>query len=279
MTHSARFQAQALAARLPPLLVAARRIAATVALGVHGRRRAGPGEIFWQFRRAGPGDAPAVIDWRQSARGDHLFVRQREWAAAQTVWLWRDGSASMDWRSAAALPTKAERAELLVLALAALLLRGGERVAPLAGAGSPLGGVTALERLAEALAGDHPPALLPRKGPVVLMGDFLAPLAETEGLVRRIGGRGHLLQVLDPAEESLPYDGRVRFEGMEGEGAVLVGRVEGVRADYVRRMAEHRRGLASCARLAGWSFATHRTDQPPQQALLALYRQLAEAGP
>ena len=124
-----RRRAEQLAARLPPLLVAAERVAATVAQGVHGRRRVGVGETFWQFRPYQPGDAAGRIDWRQSARSAQLFLRDQEWEAAETVWLWVDASGSMAYRSAARLPTKQDRATLLVLALASLLTRAGERIA------------------------------------------------------------------------------------------------------------------------------------------------------
>ena len=115
------------AASLPPLMVAAERVAATVAQGVHGRRRIGVGETFWQFRQYEYGDRPETIDWRQSAKSDRVFVREMEWEAAQSIWLWRDLSHSMDWRSGANHPTKRERADLLTLALAALL---GQAVKP-----------------------------------------------------------------------------------------------------------------------------------------------------
>src|SRR4051794_9702897 len=124
-----RQRAEALASRLPPLLVAAERVAATVAQGVHGRRRVGTGETFWQYRRYEPGDSAARIDWRQSAKTQPVYVRENEWEAAQSVWLWHDRSDSMNWRSTPHLPTKGDRAALLLMAVACLLVRGGERVA------------------------------------------------------------------------------------------------------------------------------------------------------
>ena len=270
--------AEALASRLPPLLVAAERVAATVAQGVHGRRRTGSGETFWQFRRYQPGDDAASVDWRQSARSQAQFVRETEWEAAQTVWLWADPSPSMAWRSSAELPEKRERALLLTLALAALLLRGGERVAPLSGALAPTAGGGALARLATVMmaetAAELPNTPLPRHATVVLVGDFLAPLDEHDAALRRLasaGARGHLLQVLDPAEEALPYEGRVRFSGLEGEGETLVRKTEEVREAYAARLVAHRDGLAAMARAAGWSFALHHTHQPPQAALLGLH--------
>ena len=115
-----RLAAEALSQRLPSLLVEADRVAATVVPGVHGRRRTGMGETFWQFRQYQAGDAATSIDWRQSARSRHLFVREQEWEAAESVWLWCDLSDSMAFRSGPRLPLKWERAVLLTLALAAV---------------------------------------------------------------------------------------------------------------------------------------------------------------
>jgi uncharacterized protein (DUF58 family) len=279
-----RQHAEEAAAALPPLLVAAERVAATVAQGVHGRRRVGTGETFWQFRQYVPGDPASRVDWRESAKSQRLYVRETEWEAAQSVFLWRDGSASMDYASTPGLPTKRQRADLLTLALAVLLTRGGERVALLGAGLPPARGRAVLDRLALLVARDGPgeslPAFepLPRHAHVVLMGDLLAPLPETQGLVARFAAgfaKGHLLQILDPAEETLPFAGRVRFEGLEREDPLLISRVETVREAYADRLARHREGLAAIARGAAWSFGTHRTDRPPHLALLALYAALA----
>src|SRR5262249_35252748 len=124
-----RDEAETLAASLPPLLVEAERVASTVAQGVHGRRRVGTGETFWQFRRFQTGDQSSDVDWRRSARSQHLFVRETEWEAAQSVYLWRDGSPSMNYASSGA--TKLQRAGVLALALGILLVEAGERIAPL----------------------------------------------------------------------------------------------------------------------------------------------------
>jgi len=139
-------RSEGLAARLPALVIAAERVAATVTQGIHGRRRVGLGETFWQFRGYEPGDPPQRIDWRRSARSDRVFIRQTEWEASQTVWLWRDGSPSMHYRSSPNLPEKRHSAELLLLALAYLLLRGGERVGLMGGSGPvPSSSLTVIE--------------------------------------------------------------------------------------------------------------------------------------
>jgi uncharacterized protein (DUF58 family) len=282
------------AGRLPPLLVQARRIAATVALGSHGRRRAGPGEAFWQFRPYARDDAPQAIDWRQTAKFDVVSVREREWVAAQTVALWADLSPSMHYRSKRSLPSKAERAAVLALALAELLIEGGERIVRLAPDGRPqraaATGRLAVVQLADALAADlaaHAAskaptpmrfaAPLPRHSTVVLIGDLLAPLGDVADAIKalaRHGGGGHLLQILDPAEEALPFKGRIRFVGMEAEGTTIVERTEDARTAYASRMSAHRDGLRALAARAGWSFAVHHTDRPPQLALAALHQAL-----
>ena len=282
-----RQQAEALAANLPPLLVEAERVASTVAQGVHGRRRVGQGETFWQFRHYEFGDQPQLIDWRQSGKSDQVFVRELEWEAAQSVWLWCDASASMDWTSKEELTSKRRRSELLALALVVLLVRGGERVA-LLGSGLPpatgRGTVTRLamqlERLEDDGASLAPFQPLPRFGQVVMFSDFLAPLGDIDRNVRRfaeLGVRGHLVQVLDPAEESLPYEGRVLFQGLEGEDPWLLSRTESVREDYVARLQRQFDGLEAIARSTGWSYIRHRSDASAQAALLTLYAALTES--
>ncbi|HET9019276.1 MAG TPA: DUF58 domain-containing protein, partial [Acetobacteraceae bacterium] len=173
-------RAEALGAHLPPLLVAAERVAATVAQGVHGRRRVGQGDSFWQFRPFTQGDTINRIDWRVSARSDRVFVRETEWEAAQTVCLWRDAGPSMRWKSRGASVEKADRAGLILFALAALLLRGGERVRLMAEGSRPLHGRAGLERLADEMErqpenddGLPPDVKLPRHARVVLIGDLL----------------------------------------------------------------------------------------------------------
>ncbi len=278
-------RSQNLAARLPPLLIAAERVASTVAQGVHGRRRTGLGEAFWQFRGYEPGDPPQRIDWRRSARSDRVFIRQTEWEAAQTAWLWRDGSPSMRYRSSPDLPEKRERAELLVLALASLLLRAGERVALLGSGLRPASSLNASEQMALALLREPDPgslpaaAELPRFSQIVLFGDFLSPIEEISAVLRphaERGLKGHLLRVLDPAEASLPFAGRVRFKGLEGEGEVMFPRVESIREAYIERFVAHEAALRDLARVIGWSMTTHRTEQPAEPALLGLWVLLGE---
>jgi uncharacterized protein (DUF58 family) len=302
-----RQRAEQIAATLPPLLVAAERVANTVAQGVHGRRRVGQGETFWQFRRYEAGDPPQLIDWRQSAKTDHVFIREMEWEAAQSVWIWHDQSPSMSWRSDGELPEKRERADLVTLALIALLVRSGEHVTLLGSGLRPATGRGSLARLAALVArgnltasgengsgmaesenstpepsaaDDLPPVLpLPRYAQVVFVSDFLTPLEELDLLVRRyaeLGVKGYLLQVLDPAEESLPYRGRVRFEGLEGEEPWLLSRVEAVRGAYLGRLEAQCRGIEDIARSVGWGYGRHSTDRPPQSALLTLYTALSQ---
>src|SRR6266508_5203240 len=98
-TTRASGEARSLAESMPRLILESRRIAATVIHGLHGRRRAGPGENFWQYRRFLSGEPARRVDWRRSARDEHLSVREREWEAAHTVWIWPDRSPSMVFRS------------------------------------------------------------------------------------------------------------------------------------------------------------------------------------
>lgn len=281
MTQTLREDAERAAGALPPLLVAAERLSSAVSLGVHGRRKAGIGESFWQFRRYQSEDAAQNIDWRQSARSQNLYVREREWEAAEAVWLWRDASAGMRYHSSGATTTKADRATVLTLALASLLIRGGERIALIGQDRPPSTGRVALNRLAHALIDSAPgDAALPPEAPVtknsqaVWFSDFLSPLNDIETAMKRLaraGLSGHLVHIIDPAEQDFPFTGRTRFESIEGTLTALFGRAESVREGYRTRFKAHGEALSALARRMGWSYLAHRTDKSAQAALVALY--------
>ena len=281
----AQHHAENTASVLPPLQVAAERVATTVAQGVHGRRRVGQGETFWQFRPYHEGDSTSRVDWRQSAKSRHVFVRETEWEAAQSVWLWCDRSPSMDYASSSDLPKKGARAALLALALASLLMRGGERFGQLGTGRLPTSGRAAFDRFAQSVVREDAESLslpvvelLPRHGQVVLFGDFLSPLSEITEAVMSIatqGVNGSLVQIIDPAEETLPYSGRVTFAGMEHEGKTTIGRVESVRGSYLQKQKAHCQAVTDIARKAGWHYQYHRTDNTPERALLSLFVGLA----
>ena len=109
-------ESRSLAASLPRLVLEARRIAANVIHGLHGRRRAGAGESFWQYRRFVSGEPAQRVDWRRSARDDHLYVREQEWEAAHTIWLWPDRSPSMAFASRGSRDSKLERTLIVTFA-------------------------------------------------------------------------------------------------------------------------------------------------------------------
>lgn len=275
-----------LARRLPSLIVAAKEVASGVMHGIHGRRRSGVGENFWQFRQFAAGESASRVDWRRSARDDRIYVREREWESAHTVWVWIDRSASMGFTSTLALQSKLDRAVVLGLATADVLVRGGERVG-LLGLTQPLATRSIIERFAETLSidaataeDDLPPAgaLSPRVR-VVLLGDFLTPADAVAARIADLssrGARGHLVMIADPVEDSFPFAGHVEFEDVDSSAVLRIGQAERFRDDYMRRLAAHREAIAAAARAKGWSLALHRTDRPASDALLALRMRLEE---
>ncbi len=274
---------QDLAGKLPSLLVEARRVAATVSQGTHGRRRAGPGETFWQYRSFEAGDSASLIDWRRSAGSSHLFVREREWEAAHTVWIWIDLSPSMYFRSHLAPASKAERAVVLALALASLLSDAGVGIPGLMEPKSRHNTAAAMmETLAGSLASlkclPDAKTRLSRHSEIVILSDFLEPEPAIGALFSAIARqcvRGHVLQILDPAEESLPYQGRVEFFDEEAGTRYIAERAETLREDYQQKLATHKAAVASHAAELGWTPFLHHTSRPAVEALLSLHMHLS----
>jgi uncharacterized protein (DUF58 family) len=289
---SIRREAATLSARLPSLIIAARRVAQTVRHGVHGRRRAGSGETFWQFRPFLSGEPSSRVDWRRSAREERAFVREREWEAAHTVWIWFDRSASMQFASTLALVSKIDRAALLTLAFADLCVRGGER-AGLLGLTRPMATQGVVERFAEAIATDErlhgateaalPPALPAAPRSMVLMiGDFLSEPEDVGRAIQAVsaeGAIGELVMIADPIEETYPFSGNTEFLHPTGALRLVAPRAQNLRDAYLARLAAHRESIRGICARSGWGVSIHRTDASPAEILLTLRMRLSAPEP
>jgi uncharacterized protein (DUF58 family) len=279
---------RSLAETMPRLILEARRIAATVIHGLHGRKRAGPGENFWQYRRFMSGEPARSVDWRRSARDDTLYVREREWEAAHTVWIWPDRSPSMKFQSPLAQESKLDRTLVVAFTLAEVLVQAGERVG-MPGIMRPTGSRNVLDKMANAIIHDVseraslPPSFAPSAlAEIVVVSDFWSPIDEVRTTLSRLsatGAHGHAVQVVDPAEETFPYSGRVEFNEPEGGGMITAGRAETWKAEYEERVARHRAAIRAETDRLGWSFAIHRTDRPATELLLALHARLGAPPP
>ncbi|MCC6864342.1 MAG: DUF58 domain-containing protein [Rhodobacteraceae bacterium] len=275
-----RADAETLGQSLPPLLAEAESLTSTIILGEHGRRRAGQGDEFWQYRPAHTGDSARMIDWRRSARSDTTFVREREWQATQSVTLWVDTSRAMSFASKGT--TKADRARLLALATAVLLLRGGERVGLSGYDMPPRSGKAQLLSLTQALTtlntdvdyGTPDTTGINDHGRCLFLSDFLGDLTGVEKALAHAsdhGAKGVLMQVLDPTEEQFPFNGRTIFESMRGSLSHETLRASDLRARYLDRLAERKDRLQTLTRAVGWHFTTHNTGEAPLPALLCLF--------
>jgi uncharacterized protein (DUF58 family) len=276
MSDLARLDAIALAGDLQGVLLDAKRLAAS-APGVHGRRRAGQGEAFWQYRDHRAEDGARLVDWRRSARGDRFYVREREREAAQTAWFWIDPDPGFNWTSDRARPTKLYRARTIALALAILLSRGGERVGALGLA--PRAGARAVDRLALDLLAPARDAQAPATSCVIFLSDFYAPVDAWRARLHACassGATGALVMIADPAEEDFPFRGRTLFQAPGGRSEVLIGRAEAAQATYAERLETHRRAIRTLGGEFGFPALLHRTDHSASPALALLIALVSE---
>lgn len=274
--EAARVDALALAGDLPGVLLDARRLAAS-APGVHGRRRAGQGEAFWQYRDHRAEDGARMVDWRRSARGDRYFVREREREAAQTAWFWIDRDPGFNWTGDAARLTKLRRAQTIALALATLLTRGGERVGALGGAARV--GARAVERMAHDMAVAIQDAAPAPRSCILFFSDFYAPVETWRARLSaaaEVGATGALVMIADPAEEDFPFRGRTLFLEPGGRRETLLGRAETARELYAERLGGHRRAIRELGAGLGFPAILHRTDHGAAPALALLIALLSE---
>lgn len=274
--------------RLPRQVIRPARSVRIHERGIHGRRRAGPGDSFWQFRHYHAGEPAYRIDWRRSARSEHLYVRQQEWETSRILWIACDLSASMNYRSRADLETKLEAALTLAFAAAMLGWQMGELIGVAGIPGRPFA-ASARRRLIAAFAraleaGDSDgfdtfvATRLPPHGRAILVSDFLIEPARLERLLARLVEARiatSLVRVEDPAERDFPFTGRVRIEGLEGEAPLLLENAGMARDEIDARLAAHARGLQALTMARGARLVTLGSDRPLADRVLALAGLLA----
>lgn len=285
MSAPLRHDAEKHSAALSALVMAAQHAVQNVMSGEHRLRKPGPGERFWQFRDYDPSDRPQDIDWRQSAKGDSVYVREREQQSAQNILFWTSSSASMDFSSSQNLPTKQYAARVLTLATAILLTKGHETVQLLGGDFLPGRTEKTLQHFAEDLIAQEGHDLnslhvksVKANTALVLVSDFLDEMEDIRHALRPFAQsvkKGLLVQVLDPAEIELPYDGRYIFEDPAHEKKETINNVASIRDAYQERIAKHMSELKALANRRGWDLVLHRTDEDIGKTLFKIWMRLS----
>jgi uncharacterized protein (DUF58 family) len=273
--------ADAQADGLPALMMAAERAVQSLYTGDHTQPRAGSGEKFWQFRDYDPADRPQDIDWKQSAKGDRVYIRQKQQQNAQAHLFWVQNDRGMDLKSPRLPHSKRDAATIIALGLAMMVMRAGDRIGPLSTASPRTGrSATDLLHLGEVL--HHTPdriadgptlpmaASLPRNAALCLCGDFMAPAESTDMALRALAAHtsgGVIVQILDPMEITLPFNGRVIFKSFDDTNTVPVANVPSIRDQYAIRLRDHIDAVRGLARRYGLVHILHNTGTPPRETL------------
>ncbi len=281
-------KAEDAAAGWPGLLAQAQAAVAGLPAGDHRQKKPGLGERFWQFRDYTPTDRPQDIDWRQSAKGDSVFVRDKERQMPRSFTFWCDNNPGMAFSSSRARETKARAAQIICLATGILATHAHENIWMAGGDFRPGRTDSTIQSLARGLMARNtlnfarlPETRLPSGGMMIVAGDFLAPVEEIEqtlSTLTRPSPHGMFIQVLDPAELTLPYAGRVKFEDMGETHHEIIDHVETVRAEYKERINAHIAALRDICHRRGWHYILHDTSQPPARAVQDIWTFLQHEG-
>ena len=288
--HSLTANAAQLSSVIPDLVVKARNVSHSIIQGIHGRKKSGPGETFWQFRKYQNGDPLNQVDWRRSASSSHLYIREKEWEAAHTVWLWADLSPSMAYKSRLSQYTKREKALLLLFAISNLLTQAGERVG-LMGLTKPVFGRKTTDLIAEAitakLLSEHEWQPLPGDvqlssfSECIIFTDCLEPSEVLLSKLRNLasqGVRGHVVQILDPVEESFPFTGHVEFHDYSSQKKYRMQKAENIKVEYHKKLYDLKSQIGDALKGLNWTFQVYHTDKRETEALLSLYNVVSDGG-
>ena len=267
-----RLKAEELSNKIPSLYVKADRIANTIWEGIHNRNKDGLGDNFWQFRKYEYGDPAHLIDWKKTAKSNETFIQEKELQTLQNFVIWRDTSKSMNFRSSESIDTKLYRANLFTLALTIILSKSGENIVLNGLKSKLLKGGNAVnfvsnqinEKVTDSYKSSPNVNEIKNNSDVILIGDFLNNIIETEKTIKELSNRGIngiIIQILDPAERFFPYKGRINFNGLEGEQNILIGKAESVRNDYKKAIKIHIEKLEKLTTSYSWKYILDNSDQ------------------
>ena len=267
-----RLKAEELSNKIPSLYVKADRIANTIWEGMHNRNKDGLGDNFWQFRKYEYGDPAHLIDWKKTAKSNETFIQEKELQTLQNFVIWRDTSKSMNFRSSESIDTKLYRANLFTLALTIILSKSGENIVlnglktELLKGGNAVNFVSNQinEKVTDSYKSSPNINEIKNNSDVILIGDFLNNINETEKTIKELSNRGIngiIIQILDPAERFFPYKGRINFNGLEGEQNILIGKAESVRNDYKKAIKIHIEKLEKLTTSYSWKYILDNSDQ------------------
>ena len=267
-----RLKAEELSNKIPSLYVKADRIANTIWEGIHNRNKDGLGDNFWQFRKYEYGDPAHLIDWKKTAKSNETFIQEKELQTLQNFVIWRDTSKSMNFRSSESIDTKLYRANLFTLALTIILSKSGENIvlnglkSELLKGGNAVNFVSSQinEKVTDSYKSSPNINEIKNNSDVILIGDFLNNINETEKTIKELSNRGIngiIIQILDPAERFFPYKGRINFNGLEGEKNILIGKAESVRNDYKKAIKIHIEKLEKLITSYSWKYILDNSDQ------------------
>ena len=267
-----RLKAEELSNKIPSLYVKADRIANTIWEGMHNRNKDGLGDNFWQFRKYEYGDPAHLIDWKKTAKSNETFIQEKELQTLQNFVIWRDTSRSMNFRSSESIDTKLYRANLFTLTLTIILSKSGENIVlnglktELLKGGNAVNFVSNQinEKVTDSYKSSPNVNEIKNNSDVILIGDFLNNIIETEKTIKELSNRGIngiIIQILDPAERFFPYKGRINFNGLEGEKNILIGKAESVRNDYKKAIKIHIEKLEKLTTSYSWKYILDNSDQ------------------
>jgi len=277
-----RIQAEKLASLTPNLSIRANKLANTVLEGIHNRNKAGIGDNFWQFRKYEYGDPIQLIDWKKTGKSSDIFIQEKELSTVQNINIWRDTSNSMNYHSNKNIILKSDIANILTLALSLIFSKKGENVSINGINNKSITEDNNLEPITDTLNNKtttryvSKPNLneIKNNSSSILIGDFLYNSKITNNIIKTLSSRniyGIIIHIIDPAEKSFPFKGRINFNGLEGEDPYLIGNVEAVKEEYSKIFEDHIKNIKNTAKSYGWNYFMHITDKPLEELMIDIY--------
>ncbi|KUK45596.1 MAG: DUF58 domain-containing protein [Methanothrix sp.] len=227
------------------------------------------------YREYRKGDDFKFVDWKVYARTEKLYVREHEEERSLSVHLLLDASSSM------AFGEKFAFASMISVGFAYMAIKENEKFSiskfgEMLEPGETRGGRRNLFRAMEDLDRTAPSGgtdfkrtaeqfdlTIRSTSLVVVISDLLDGIESVVSGIYKLSAHDLILiQILDPAEADLDFEGDLRFIDMESKESVMTSVTPKVRDEYKSKMNEHNRRIRETCDVVGADFFTYTTETP-----------------
>ncbi len=261
-TQETLIYAHQLANTIDDVMVYASQLSQSILHGPYGRKKAGIGEKFWSFKNFQDGDNPRSIDWRQSAKSDDLYIREKEWDVIQKIVFDYHPHQRLSYKDKKQTISKHDACLTLMATLSLLLTDQGCLVSTndtaISFGRSKKHIAQIVNHYFNHVTDDNDLQTLKKNIIPIMIDDFMMPVEDITARYKNyhFSGTGIMVQILYEEDTGFDFTGRIVFEDYNQDDDQEISKAEDIRSLYKKRFDLHQKSLKAFAKQNSLYFTT-----------------------